>query len=48
VKDNEQVDRLADIAFVQGGIAIDHTDILNVLRDNYRASEAANVLNLKL
>jgi hypothetical protein len=27
---------------VQCSIAIDHTDILNVLRDNYRVSDAVN------
>jgi hypothetical protein len=32
----------ADMAVDQSGTAIDHTDILNVLRDNYRISEAAN------
>jgi hypothetical protein len=32
---------LADMAVVQSGTAMDLTDILNVLRDNYRKSEAA-------
>jgi hypothetical protein len=42
VKGNEHADRLADMAVEQGGIAMDRTDTLNVLRDNYRISEAAN------
>jgi hypothetical protein len=41
VKGNECADRLADMAVVQGGTAMDRTDIPNVLRDNYRISEAA-------
>jgi hypothetical protein len=35
VKCNERADRLADMAVVLGGTAMDRTDILNVLRDNY-------------
>jgi hypothetical protein len=42
VKGNERADRLADMAVVQGGRAKDSTDILNVLMDNKRISEAAN------
>jgi hypothetical protein len=41
VKGNERADRLADMAVVQGGTAMDRTDIFNVVRDNYRISEAA-------
>jgi hypothetical protein len=41
MRGNECADRLADMAVVQGGTAMDRIDILNVLRDNYRISEAA-------
>jgi ribonuclease HI len=39
VKGNECADRLADMVVEQDGTAMDRTDILNVLRDNYRTSE---------
>jgi hypothetical protein len=42
VKGNERADRLADLAVGQGGVAMDSIDLLNILRDNYRTSEAAN------
>jgi hypothetical protein len=42
VKGNECADRLADMTVEQSVTAMDHTDILNVLKDNYRVSEAAN------
>jgi hypothetical protein len=42
VKGNERADRLADMAVEQGGTAMDRTEILNVLRDSYRISEAEN------
>jgi hypothetical protein len=41
VKGNESADRLAGMAVVQGDTEMDRTDIPNVLRDNYRISEAA-------
>jgi hypothetical protein len=42
VKGNERAYRLVDMAAVQSGIAMDRTDIPNVLMVNYRVSDAAN------
>jgi hypothetical protein len=44
VKDNERVNRLADIAVEQSrnGNGLDSTGIFNVLMDNFRISEASN------
>jgi hypothetical protein len=39
---NERAVRLADLAVLQGGIAIDRSDIRNVPRDNWRVSHAEN------
>jgi hypothetical protein len=41
VKGNERADRLVDMTVMQGGTVMDRTDILNVPRNNYRISEAA-------
>jgi hypothetical protein len=40
VKGNERADRLVDMVVVQSSTAMNRTDILNVLRNNYRISEA--------
>jgi hypothetical protein len=42
LKSNEHADRLANLVVVQGGIEMDCTDIPNVLRDNWKVSDAAN------
>jgi hypothetical protein len=42
VKANERGDRLADLTFVQGGIVMNRTNILNVLMKNLRVSDATN------
>jgi hypothetical protein len=43
VKGYDRTDRLAVMVIEQGGTAMDRTDILYVLSDIYRISEAANV-----